>query len=126
MRIHLEESENMSNKKAVKSFLWGTLTGVITGAVAALLLAPKSGRELRSDISDTAQRVGEKTADLSRQAGSAVKSLAKKTSEVAAETKQAASQFVTDIRSRKSNGPASENEVAVSEEIVIDDNSAAL
>jgi gas vesicle protein len=116
----------MSNKKAVKSFLWGTLTGAITGAVAALLLAPKSGRDLRSDISDTAQRVGEKTADLSRQAGSAVKSLAKKTSEVAAETKQAASQFVTDIRSRKSNGIASENEVAVSEKIDIDDNSAAL
>jgi gas vesicle protein len=126
MRIHLKESENMSNKKAVKSFLWGTLTGAITGAVAALLLAPKSGRELRSDISETAQRVGEKTADLSRQAGSAVKSLVKKTSEVAAETKQAASQFVTDIRSRKSNGIASEKEVAVSEEIDIDDNSAGL
>ncbi|MFC5529892.1 YtxH domain-containing protein [Cohnella yongneupensis] len=65
----------MSNKKA---FFWGALTGAITGAVSALLLAPKSGRELRKDISDTAVKVGGKTADLSRQAGSAVQTFAKR------------------------------------------------
>ncbi|XID95519.1 YtxH domain-containing protein [Paenibacillaceae bacterium WGS1546] len=79
----------MADKKAVKSFMWGALTGAITGAVTALLLAPKSGRELRGDIAETAQKVGEKTADLGRQAGSAVQSLARKTNRI-----------VTDIRSR--------------------------
>lgn len=65
----------MSNKKA---FFWGALTGAITGAVSALLLAPKSGRELRKDIGDTAVKVGERTAELSRQAGTAVQSIAKR------------------------------------------------
>ena len=65
----------MSNKKA---FLWGALTGAVTGAVSALLLAPKSGRELRRDIGDTAAKVGEKTAAISRQAGSAVQSIARR------------------------------------------------
>jgi gas vesicle protein len=95
----------MSNKKAVKSFLWGTLTGAITGAVTALLFAPKTGRELRGDIAQTAQKVGEKTADLSRQAGSAVQSLAKKTSNL-----------VTDIRARKLNASIDTEEVAATEE----------
>jgi gas vesicle protein len=70
----------MADKKAVKSFLWGTLTGAVTGAVTALLFAPKPGNELRKDISVTAHKVGEKTADLGRQAGSAVQAIAKRTS----------------------------------------------
>ena len=92
----------MANKKAVKSFLWGALTGAVTGAVTALLFAPKSGRELRSDIADTAQKVGEKTADLGRQAGTAVQSLAKKTSGILVDAKEATGRLVTDIRSRRS------------------------
>jgi len=95
----------MSNKKASKSFLWGLLAGSITGAVTALLFAPKSGRELRGDIAETAQKVGEKTADISRQAGSAVQSLAKRTTN-----------FVTDIRSRRNGEAAPANEVAAAEE----------
>jgi len=85
----------MAEKKAVKSFLWGALTGAVTGAAAALLFAPKSGRELRGDIADTAQKVGEKTAEISRQAGSAVQTLAKRTSGL-----------ITDIRSRRSQEAA--------------------
>jgi len=94
----------MAEKKAVKSFLWGALTGAVTGAVAALLLAPKSGRELRGDLAETAQKVGEKTAVIGRQAGSAVQSLAKRTSGL-----------ITDIRARRKPDsseyiPAAEND----------------
>jgi gas vesicle protein len=116
----------MSNKKIVKSFLWGTLTGAITGAITAFLFAPKSGRELRGDIADTAQKVGEKTVDISRQAGTAVQSLAKRTSSFVSDAKQATGRLVTDIRSRKSSESALENEVAASEEDIIDDKSSAL
>lgn len=116
----------MANKKVVKSFLWGTLAGAVTGAVTALLLAPKSGRELRSDISETAQQAVEKTADLSRQAGSAVQSLAKRTTSFATDAKQAAGRLVTDIRTRKTNGIAVDNEVAVAEEDQVDNNSPLL
>ena len=82
--------------------MWGALTGAVAGAVTALLLAPKSGKELRKDISVTASKVGDKTAEISRQAGSAVQSIARKTSAFASDARQAAGRFVTDIRSRKS------------------------
>jgi gas vesicle protein len=115
----------MPNKKVVKSFLWGTLTGAITGAVTALLLAPKSGRELRGDIADTAQKVGEKTADLRRQAGTAVQSLAKRTSSIVSDAKQATGRLVTDIRSRKSSESTLDH-AAISDENYVEDNSPAL
>ncbi|MFB9278173.1 YtxH domain-containing protein [Cohnella cellulosilytica] len=104
----------MAEKKAAKSFLWGALAGAVTGAVAALLLAPKSGRELRGDLAETAQKVGEKTADIGRQAGSAVQSLAKRTSGL-----------ITDIRSRRGQETAeAETDALPSEQE--EDNAAAL
>jgi len=111
----------MANKKVLKSFMWGALTGAVTGAVTALLLAPKSGKELRKDISDTAHKVGDKTAEIGRQAGSAVQSIARKTTSFASDAKQAAGRFVTDIRSRKpadaeiANGEAAEETAAASD-----------
>lgn len=104
--------------------MWGTLTGAITGAVTALLFAPKSGRELRGDIAETAQKVGEKTADISRQAGTAVQSLAKRTTNLVVDAKEATGRLVTDIRSRKTN-LAESNEVAATEETYAEDKSSA-
>ncbi len=46
-----------------KSFLLGTLIGGAVGAITALLLAPKSGRELRRDIVDTSTDIYDKAAD---------------------------------------------------------------
>ena len=91
----------MADKKATRSFLWGVLTGAVTGAVSALLLAPKSGKELRQDISETAQKVGDKTVEVGRQAGAAVQSFTKRTTEIVSDAKQAAGRFVTDLRTRK-------------------------
>ncbi|WP_276356409.1 YtxH domain-containing protein [Cohnella caldifontis] len=107
----------MADKKVVKSFMWGALTGAVTGAVSALLLAPKSGKELRKDIAVTAQKIGDKTADAGRQAGAAVQSFAKRTSEVASEAKQAAGRFVTDIRSYKGAESESKEKAAESSAI---------
>lgn len=67
-----EEESEMSeeNKKEMntntdgintKDFLIGTLIGGIVGATTALFLAPKSGRELREDITDQATQLKERT-----------------------------------------------------------------
>jgi len=63
----------MSEKR--KSFLLGALVGSVVGSVAALLLAPKSGRELRQDIKEGAQQVSEKTTHVMKQVGEHTSSL---------------------------------------------------
>lgn len=55
----------MTEKKGLSTqdFVLGSLIGVAVGAVAALLLAPKSGRELRSDINEQVGTIKEKAVD---------------------------------------------------------------
>lgn len=51
----------MSDKMDGKDFLIGAVVGGLLGAMAALLLAPKSGRELRQDITEQYSSVSDKT-----------------------------------------------------------------
>ncbi len=46
------------------SFLMGVLVGGAVGAIVALLLAPKSGKELRRDIVETGEGLLDKAGDL--------------------------------------------------------------
>ncbi len=48
-----------------KDFVIGALVGGILGAAAALLLAPKAGKELRQDVSTQASSLKEKSANYS-------------------------------------------------------------
>ncbi|MCJ8010337.1 YtxH domain-containing protein [Paenibacillus sp. KQZ6P-2] len=56
-------------KEKNKSLLWGALIGSVVGSVTALLLAPKSGKELRQDITEGARTVGSKTTELAGKVG---------------------------------------------------------
>ncbi|MDF2962718.1 MAG: hypothetical protein K0S39_4453 [Paenibacillus sp.] len=51
----------MAAEKKGKDLLVGAVVGTLLGAVTALLFAPKSGRELRADISEGVHSVSEKT-----------------------------------------------------------------
>jgi gas vesicle protein len=50
-----------------RDLLIGSVLGGVLGAVAGLLLAPKSGSELRQDIADTYEDVSEKTQEMADQ-----------------------------------------------------------
>ena len=50
-----------------KGFIIGALVGGVAGAITALLLAPKSGAELRRDIADTSSDVYGKASDYFKQ-----------------------------------------------------------
>ncbi|NGP44202.1 YtxH domain-containing protein [Bacillaceae bacterium SIJ1] len=51
-----------------KDFIIGTLVGSIVGAASALLLAPKTGKELRGDLNEQAQVVRDRTTQLTSSA----------------------------------------------------------
>lgn len=67
--------EKNNRKKAVKAAMLGS----VIGAAAALLLAPKSGEELRQDLRECAHDIGDKAVELKEKAQSALQTVEQKT-----------------------------------------------
>ncbi|MEH7331523.1 YtxH domain-containing protein [Neobacillus drentensis] len=74
------ETNQSRNEGTSSGFLFGALIGGAVGAAAALLLAPKTGKELRITLSSQAGSIMEKTADLRENVVSKSNDLASKTS----------------------------------------------
>ncbi|MEF3303710.1 YtxH domain-containing protein [Paenibacillus sp. GYB003] len=102
-----------------KDFLLGAIVGGVLGAVTALLLAPKSGKELRADISEQAHLLGEKTQALAETVGSKTQVIAKQVSEQTGEWVQKAKEVVESVseevkawkEARKETATAAEEEM---------------
>ena len=56
--------EDLTGNSGSGSFLIGVILGGLAGAAAAMLLAPKSGREIRSTLNHQAGSIKEKTVQL--------------------------------------------------------------
>ncbi|PUB15252.1 YtxH domain-containing protein [Paenisporosarcina sp. OV554] len=78
-----------------KDFLIGALVGGIIGAATALFLAPKSGAELRGDVTTQATHLKEKTVDFSSTAK-------EKTSQLSSQLKEKSGPLVDKVKSIKS------------------------
>lgn len=63
-----------------KKFLLGAIIGGLAGAAAGLLMAPKSGCELRNDIVDKYQEVSERAQDLATAVSKKSRAMAKNVS----------------------------------------------
>lgn len=99
-------------------FLLGALAGGVIGSITALLLAPKSGKELREDITLQAQKVGDSTVQVANRVGDATSRFARDIGSGAAgladRTRQTAESVVSGIRgSRIQEGEGLANEEAV-------------
>lgn len=95
----------MSNQQKGKQFLIGAAVGGVLGAVAALLLAPKSGKELRADIANQAQAVSEKTQQvagtISQKTQEVAKTVGEHTTEWYEKAKDVTANVVDGVRSWK-------------------------
>ncbi|TVY06699.1 YtxH domain-containing protein [Paenibacillus cremeus] len=118
----------MANKRG-KDLLVGAVVGTVLGAVTALLFAPKSGRELRADISEGVQNISEKTqqiagdvtekskqlaTDVIEKTQAAAETIGRHTSEWAGKAKDAAVHVSNEVKSWRQKELA-EDEVAVAE-----------
>ncbi len=81
-----------------KDFLIGALVGGIIGAAAALFLAPKSGAELRGDVTTQASQLKDKTVDLSSTAK-------EKTTQLSSQLKEKSGPLVEKMKSMKTKSP---------------------
>lgn len=95
----------MANQRG-KDIIVGAIAGSVLGAVTALLLAPKSGRELRKDIAGGVQQVSEKTQTVAKQIGT-------QTSEWIGKAKDVTSQVVDQVRTWRSGDDKEEEEVVI-------------
>jgi gas vesicle protein len=82
-----------------KDFVIGALVGGIIGAAAALFLAPKTGRELRENVSSQAMQLKDKTVDLSSTAK-------EKTTHLSTQLKEQSGQIVEKVKGMKSKSSA--------------------
>lgn len=108
----------MSTRKNAKGFWIGALAGGVIGSIAALLFAPKAGKELRKDIAVQAQKVGDSTAKAAEYVGDATGRLAKGigtgATEIADRTKLAAGQVVSAFKGMGRNARDEETVVIAS------------
>lgn len=54
-----------------KLVMWSAIAGTLLGSAAALLLAPKSGRELRKDLAECTQHLSEASLSVADKIGTA-------------------------------------------------------
>ena len=74
-----------NERNVMLSVLAGVGIGVLVGAIAGLLLAPKSGTETRESLTTTLGDLGNKITDLTHQVSSKVKLAVDATKHAAAE-----------------------------------------
>jgi gas vesicle protein len=83
---------------AGSGFVMGLLTGTVLGAGLGMLLAPKSGSELRNQLSDTASSAGRAASEQYRKASEAASHLAGKGRELYGKVKGAAGRGAEEAR----------------------------
>jgi gas vesicle protein len=101
--IVMSDNNNINSK----DFLIGSLIGGLVGASVALLLAPKSGKELREDINDQATVVKERTNQLTataKEKGTELAGAAKEKGDYFSKTiSEQSSEIINKVKSLKNN-----------------------
>lgn len=119
------QNQNENGNINAKDFIIGALVGSIVGAATALLLAPKSGKELREDLNEQAIILREKTGqfkDTAIEKGNQIASTAKeKTNEWSQMIQLQSNELKNKMKSLRAqdqdqNSQPAEEEVAVDEE----------
>ncbi|MDM5200107.1 MULTISPECIES: YtxH domain-containing protein [Fictibacillus] len=101
-------NENNNQNINSKDFIIGALVGGIVGAASALLMAPKSGKELRNDLSDQAGTIRDKSTEWSSMAKDKSSNIARTVSEqsnqVAGKVKELSTSIRRDLNNWRNKG----------------------
>jgi gas vesicle protein len=112
----------MSNPNAGgkgKEFLVGAVIGSVLGAVTALLLAPKSGKDLRADLSEQVLTVSEKTQSIASNVSSKTQEIAKQVSLQTGDWVQKAKEVASNVSDEVRAWKDARHEVAATSEDIM-------
>ena len=124
-RDHVKSDDNRDSINS-KDFMIGALIGGIVGAAVALFLAPKSGRELRSDINEGARYLSDKTEKMRQTAvekGSEFAEVAKvKTSQITDSVSKQSAVFKENVKNLRRKSSVEQNPVdLVADQLTVDE-----
>jgi gas vesicle protein len=97
------ETNQNRNEESSNTFLLGALIGGMVGAAAALLLAPKQGKELRHTLSKQADSFKDRTGQLRENVMSKSNDLVSKTSSLSREIALQSSELINKVKGKTSN-----------------------
>ncbi len=87
------------------SFVMGLLTGTVLGAGLGMLFAPKTGTELRGQISEGANTVGRTASEGYKKAAGAANTIAEKSREIYDRARDAVSRGAEEVKRYSGNEP---------------------
>ncbi|MBT2656963.1 YtxH domain-containing protein [Bacillus sp. ISL-18] len=96
------ETNQSRNEGSSSTFFWGAVIGGVVGAAAALLFAPKSGRELRTTLGSQADTIMDKTVSLKENVVAKSNELASKTSSFSQGIVLQSSELVNKVKGKTS------------------------
>lgn len=109
-----EDRQNVNETSGSKEFLMGAIIGGLVGAATALFLAPKSGKEMRTEINTQAENLKGKTSQLYDVAKTKSTELAEVAKLKSSSIGQAVSKQSNDIMSKvKSVKPVNDSEADI-------------
>jgi len=93
--FHMTEDENQQGH-----FCMGFLIGGVLGALAGILFAPKSGKELRSDLKEKGNEVLKDAKDIYADASTRAKEIIAEAKHQAEELKKEADRYLSEARQK--------------------------
>lgn len=109
-----KEKARREKIKAVKRVAAGTVAGIAAGAVSGVLLAPKSGKETREDLTKTAKDLGENVKTKTVEIKGTVENKVTETKNNAVEAKDKIAKYLADKKASR-KGCKCEDEVIAEE-----------
>lgn len=107
----LRETIQNKNEKSSNHFLFGVFIGGVVGAAAALLLSPKTGKELRGNICTQAGSLLGKTAQLRENATNKSGLIISKTSSFSQGLVQQSTDLINKAKKKTNTGNKDESEI---------------
>lgn len=109
---HLNHNHNgYDEEHSRKNFILGTVAGTLVGAMTAFLLAPKSGSQLRKDLSNKYSEIAEHTHHFANDVNKKTKMFAKNVDHYTGEWKEIASDVLDQITNNLSPSTKNKNQL---------------